>query len=67
MERISIIGGARGLGASVARRAVKEGYDVVIGARDLAAGSSLADELGATAVRLDLQDEATIAAAAARP
>jgi len=64
MERILIIGGARGLGAFVARRAVKEGYDVVIGARDLAAAEVVADEIGATAVRVDLQDESTIAAAA---
>jgi NAD(P)-dependent dehydrogenase (short-subunit alcohol dehydrogenase family) len=64
MERILVIGGARALGAAIARRAVKEGYDVVIGARDLAAGEALASELGATAVRIDLQDETTIAAAA---
>ncbi|MFK4087538.1 SDR family NAD(P)-dependent oxidoreductase [Kribbella sp. NPDC020789] len=64
MERILIIGGARALGAAIARRAVKEGYDVVIGARDLAAADVLAREIGATAVRIDLQNEATIAAAA---
>ncbi|HEY0617513.1 MAG TPA: SDR family oxidoreductase, partial [Kribbella sp.] len=56
----------RALGAAVARRAVKDGYDVVIGARDLAAADALASEIGATAVRIDLQDEATIAAAARR-
>jgi len=64
MERILIIGGARALGAAIARRAVKEGYDVVIGARDLAAADVLAREIGATAVRIDLQNEETIAAAA---
>jgi NAD(P)-dependent dehydrogenase (short-subunit alcohol dehydrogenase family) len=66
MERILVIGGARALGAAVARRAVKDGYDVVVGARDLAAAEALAAEIGATAVRIDLQDEATMAAAAAR-
>ncbi|WP_202868720.1 SDR family oxidoreductase [Kribbella antibiotica] len=65
MERILVIGGARALGAAVARRAVQDGYDVVIGARDLAAAEALAVELGATAVRIDLQDETTMAAAAA--
>lgn len=65
MERILVIGGARALGAAVARRAVKDGYDVVIGARDLAAAEALAAEIGATAVRIDLQDETTMAAAAA--
>ncbi|GAA1715832.1 SDR family oxidoreductase [Kribbella yunnanensis] len=64
MERILVIGGARALGAAVARRAVKDGYDVVVGARDLAAADVLAGEIGATAVRIDLQDESTIAAAA---
>ncbi len=64
MERILVIGGARALGAAVARRAVKDGYDVVIGARDLAAADAVAREIDATAVRIDLQDETTIAAAA---
>ena len=66
MERILVIGGARALGAAVARRAVKDGYEVVIGARDLAAAETLAAELDATAVRIDLQDETTMAAAATR-
>ncbi len=66
MERILVIGGARALGAAVARRAVKDGYEVVIGARDLAAAEALAGEIGAAAVRIDLQDETTIAAAAGR-
>ncbi|MFI5735500.1 SDR family NAD(P)-dependent oxidoreductase [Kribbella sp. NPDC051587] len=64
MKRILVIGGARALGAAVARRAAKDGYDVVVGARDLAAADILAGELGSTAVRIDLQDESTIAAAA---
>ena len=66
MERILVIGGARALGAAVARRAAKDGYEVVVGARDLAAAEALAAEIGGTAVRIDLQDETTIAAAAAR-
>ncbi|MEW2622945.1 SDR family oxidoreductase [Streptomyces sp. NPDC048106] len=64
MERILVIGGARALGAAVARRAAKDGYDVVVGARDRAAADALAGEIGATAVRVDLQDESTLAAAA---
>lgn len=66
MERILVIGGARALGAAVARRAAKDGYEVVVGARDLAAAEALAAEIGGTAVRIDLQDETTIEAAAAR-
>ncbi|MFJ9566097.1 SDR family oxidoreductase [Streptomyces fuscichromogenes] len=66
MERVLVIGGARALGAAVARRAAKDGYDVVVGARDLAAADALAGGIGATAVRVDLQDESTLAAAAQR-
>jgi NAD(P)-dependent dehydrogenase (short-subunit alcohol dehydrogenase family) len=66
MERILVVGGARALGAAVARRAAKDGYDVVVGARDLAAAEVLAREIGGAAVRVDLQDEPTIAAAAER-
>ncbi|MEU2354742.1 SDR family oxidoreductase [Streptomyces misionensis] len=66
MERILVIGGARALGAAVARRAAKDGYDVVVGARDLAAADALAHEIGAASVRIDLQDESTLAAAAER-
>jgi NAD(P)-dependent dehydrogenase (short-subunit alcohol dehydrogenase family) len=66
VERILVIGGARALGAAVARRAVNDGYGVVIGARDLAAAEALADAIDATAVRIDLQDETTMAAAATR-
>ncbi|MFE1292378.1 SDR family oxidoreductase [Streptomyces sp. NPDC058751] len=66
MERILVIGGARALGAAVARRAAKDGYEVVVGARDLAAAEALAGEIGATAVRVDLQEESTLAAAAER-
>jgi NAD(P)-dependent dehydrogenase (short-subunit alcohol dehydrogenase family) len=66
MERILVIGGTRRLGAAIARRAVKEGYEVVVGARDLAAAEGPAREIGASTVRCDLQDESTLAAAAER-
>ena len=52
MERILVIGGARALGAAVARRAAENGYEVVIGARDLAAAQLLAGEIGATAIHI---------------
>ncbi|MGW8564746.1 hypothetical protein [Isoptericola sp. NPDC055881] len=60
MERILVIGGARALGAAVARRAAKEGYDVLVGARDLAVAEVVAAEVGGTAVRIDLADETTL-------
>ncbi|MEW2165932.1 SDR family oxidoreductase [Streptomyces sp. NPDC007084] len=66
MERILVIGGARALGAAISRRAVKDGYEVVVGARSLDGAERLAAEIGATAVHCDLGDESTLAAAAER-
>jgi NAD(P)-dependent dehydrogenase (short-subunit alcohol dehydrogenase family) len=57
-QRLLVIGGGRGIGAAIAARARHDGMDVVVGARDprnIEGG-----------VRLDLTDEATIAAAAAQ-
>ena len=53
-----MIGGGRGIGAAIAARARQEGMDVVVGARDPRTIEG--------AVHLDLTDEASIAAAAAR-
>jgi len=53
-----VIGGGRGIGAAIATRARQEGMDVMIGARDPRTIEG--------AVRLDLTDEASIAAAAAK-
>jgi NAD(P)-dependent dehydrogenase (short-subunit alcohol dehydrogenase family) len=57
-QRLLVIGGGRGIGAAIAARARREGMDVTVGVRD----PSMVDG----AVRLDLTDESTIAAAAAR-
>jgi NAD(P)-dependent dehydrogenase (short-subunit alcohol dehydrogenase family) len=57
-QRLLVIGGGRGIGAAIAERARQEGMDVMVGARD---PRTIED-----AVRLDLTDEATIAAAAAQ-
>jgi len=53
-RRVLVVGGARGIGAELARRAADDGADVVVAAR---AGGD---------VVIDVQDEATIAAAAAQ-
>ena len=53
-----MIGGGRGIGAAIARRARQEGMEVVVGARDPRTIEG--------AVHLDLTDEASIAAAAAQ-
>ncbi len=57
-QRVLVIGGGRGIGAAIAARARQVGMDVVIGARD--------SQTIEGAVHLDLTDEASIAAAAAR-
>lgn len=55
-QRVLIIGGGRGIGAAIAERARREGAEIIVGVRE--PGSIPG------AVRLDLTDEATIAAAA---
>ena len=57
-QRLLVIGGGRGIGAGIAARARALGMDVAVGAREPSKIES--------GVRLDLTDEATIAAAAAR-
>ena len=51
-----VTGGNRGIGRAIAEGLVREGLDVVIGVRDLAAGEVVAQEIGARAVKLDLSD-----------
>ena len=63
MERVALIsGGNRGLGHEVARRLAEDGYQVVIGSRDLAKGEQAARELGTnvSACRLDVTDQKSI-------
>jgi NAD(P)-dependent dehydrogenase (short-subunit alcohol dehydrogenase family) len=57
-QRVLVIGGARGIGAAIAMRARRVGMDVVVGARDPRTIEG--------AVRLNLTDEASIAAAATK-
>lgn len=61
---VLVIGGSRFLGEAVARKAAELGASVVIGARDLTRASEVAATIGAKALRVDLNDEATIACAA---
>ena len=60
--RALITGGGSGIGAAVAHRLADEGFDVTIA--DLAP-DAVATDLGATAVRLDVRDEAQVAPAMA--
>lgn len=51
-----VTGGNRGIGKAIAAGLVREGLEVLIGARDLAAGQDAAREVGAEAIQLDLTD-----------
>jgi len=69
---VAVITGAnRGIGREVARRLAREGYRVVLGARDEERGRAAAAELGGesagvVACALDVADDASVRAAAGR-
>jgi NAD(P)-dependent dehydrogenase (short-subunit alcohol dehydrogenase family) len=64
-QRVLVIGGSKFIGEAIARAAGLAGAHVIIGARDIDAAKAVANTLpGGTAVRIDLTDEASIAAAA---
>jgi NAD(P)-dependent dehydrogenase (short-subunit alcohol dehydrogenase family) len=60
-----ITGANKGLGRETARRLVEQGHTVLLGARDVAAGTATAGELGARFVHIDVTNEDSVAAAAA--
>lgn len=60
-----ITGANKGLGHETARRLIAAGHTVLLGARDTAAGTAAAEELGARFVPIDVTDDASVAAAAA--
>ncbi|HET6509379.1 MAG TPA: SDR family NAD(P)-dependent oxidoreductase [Baekduia sp.] len=63
MTTTLITGANKGLGHEAARRLIDAGHDVWVGARDAAAGARAAEALGARFVRLDVTDDASVAAA----
>lgn len=59
-RRAFLTGGAKGIGAAIARQLAAEGAEVVIADLDLDAASLLAAEIGAVAVHLDVTDLARV-------
>ena len=58
-----VTGGSKGLGRETARRLVKEGHTVYVGARSTERGQAAAAEIGARFVQLDVTDDASVASA----
>ncbi|WP_338565646.1 SDR family NAD(P)-dependent oxidoreductase [Microbacterium paraoxydans] len=65
-RRILVTGGASGLGRGIATAFRAAGDDVFIGDVDEGAAAAVAAEIGATALPLDIGDEASVLAAAER-
>ncbi|MFF4395032.1 SDR family NAD(P)-dependent oxidoreductase [Streptomyces sp. NPDC001480] len=63
MTTTLITGANKGLGFETARRLVDAGHTVYIGSRDAERGRRAAEQLGARTVRLDVTDDASVAAA----
>lgn len=60
-----VTGGNRGIGAAIAAGLVKQGYRVIVGARNLQDGQSAAEDIGAEAAQLDLNSAGSIDTAVA--
>ena len=56
MRSVFLTGGAKGIGAAIARRLAADGARVTIADLDIASAQALAAEIGATAVELDVAD-----------
>lgn len=63
MTTTLITGANKGLGKETARRLIEAGHTVYVGAREEARGRAAADDLGARFVRIDVTDDASVAAA----
>lgn len=66
MTTTLITGANKGLGFETARQLIAAGHTVYLGSRDAERGRRAAERLGARAVQLDVTDETSVQAAAAR-
>ena len=58
MSQVALVtGSSSGIGAQVARRLAKDGYQVVVNSRTAEAGQAVADEIGGTYLQADVGDE----------
>jgi 2-hydroxycyclohexanecarboxyl-CoA dehydrogenase len=62
-RRAFLTGGARGIGAAIARKLAADGVEVLIADLDVAAAESVAAEIGGRAVHLDVSDVGRVQAA----
>ncbi|MEM9629749.1 MAG: SDR family NAD(P)-dependent oxidoreductase [Pseudomonadota bacterium] len=65
MKRALVTGANRGIGFAIAKGLAAQGVEVMLGARDLAAGNTAASQIGASALELDVADPNSIQDAAA--
>jgi NADP-dependent 3-hydroxy acid dehydrogenase YdfG len=62
-DRVAVVTGASsGIGAATARVLAAQGFHVVVGARRMDRLTELADEIGGTALALDVTDDSSVAA-----
>ena len=67
MAKVAVVTGASsGIGAATARLLAGMGWQVIVGARRIARLQRLADDIGATAIPLDVTDPVSVAAFAAQ-
>jgi len=64
--RALITGGGRGIGAGIARALAGDGWEVVVAARSRAQVQTVAEEIGGTAVELDVTDADAVASTVAQ-
>ena len=63
MTTTLVTGATRGVGLELSRRLAEAGHTVHLGARDLARGREVAEQIGARPIAIDVTDDASVRAA----